>query len=164
MASPRSTRVLLLGALLFSPMAWAAGSGDVIVSPGVLFSVSRRPSRTSTGLGAEVSVWTYPDSEGRSGGGFIQWQSMEFDHHRFCAGIQGSYQIVGVEFGATYETPDVDHASTISFHAAPYLSIAFASVALRVGLPLKRGNDALPSHGYDVGLVFGLKYPIGLLR
>ena len=65
------------------------------------------------GLRAEVSAYSYPDSEGRSGGGFIQWQSMEFDHHRFCAGIQGSWQVIGVEFGATYETPNLEHASTI---------------------------------------------------
>ncbi|KFE64318.1 hypothetical protein [Hyalangium minutum] len=162
MNSPLAIRVSLLGALLLSPVALA--KEKVIVSPGVLFSVSKRPERTALGLGAEVSAWTYPDSEGRSGGGFVQWQSMEFDHQRFCAGIQGSWEVVGMEFGATYETANADRASTLSFHAAPYLSIAVFSVALRVGIPLKRGDDSLPSHGYDVGLAFGLKYPIGLLR
>lgn len=154
--------VLAVAALLLSPLAQA--SEKVILSPGVLFSVSKRPARTALGLGAEVSAWTYPDSEGRSGGGFVQWQSMEFDHQRFCAGIQGSWEVLGMEFGATYETANANHASTVSFHAAPYLSIAVFSVALRVEIPLKRGDQALPSHGYDVGLAFGLKYPIGLLR
>jgi hypothetical protein len=137
MRAPVCSRVLLVAALLLSPLAQA--SEKVILSPGVLFSVSKRPARTALGPGAEVSAWTYPDSEGRSAGGFVQWQSMEFDHQRFCAGLQG-------------------------FHAAPYLSIAVFSVALRVEVPFKRGDEALPSHGYDVGLAFGLKYPIGLLR
>jgi hypothetical protein len=135
--------------------------GDTFLSPGVLTSISRRPGRFSAGAGVDVSFYRF-GYNGSVGGAFAQWEAMELDHHRFAAGVQGGIFIFGVEFGAVYETADAEHTRTISLHAAPYLSAGVVVAGLRLDIPVLKGGDGRPSHGFDLGFTLALKIPIEL--
>ncbi|WP_224362361.1 hypothetical protein [Hyalangium versicolor] len=152
------SQVLGLAVLLFAPTV-AVANNSTVAAPGVLLSGSIRPEGFVPALGVEVSVYQIMP-EFRTVGGFAQWQTVKFDHHRFCAGGQASYQLVGMEFGATYETEGKRGAPTTSLHFAPYVTLLVASASLRVDIPVHGGREDKPSHGYDVGLVLTFKYPV----
>jgi hypothetical protein len=153
-----NARTLWLAVLLLLPSV-ASARESAILAPGLLFSASKRPDGFAPALGVEVSLYKFT-GELRTVGGFAQWQTVEFDHHRFCAGAQGSYKFFGMELGATHETEGEHGAPTTSLHFAPYFTVLYATASLRVGIPLLGGREDKPGHGYDVGLVLTIKMPI----
>jgi hypothetical protein len=158
--------LLLVGSLLFAPLALAHGGperGMLFLSAGGLFSATGRPEGFTPALGAELSVHGFL-SKKTGIGLFGQWQRVkgEEPHHRFCAGLQGTYEFVGLELGATYENSDALRAKTASLHLAPFVSNGVLTASLRIGVPLWHEASALPSHGYDVGGVLAVKIPLPL--
>jgi hypothetical protein len=134
------------------------------LNAGLLLSQSVRPSGGMFAYGVEVSVHHFLDEDYNAGVGlFGQWQGTNADHSRYCGGVQGTYKFLGLELGAAYENPSQDFAGTTSLHVAPFISAAgFATLAVRVGIPLSRPSGPMPGHGMDLGLVVSLKYPLPL--
>jgi len=180
MGSTRGAETVLLGVLLFTPVALAGGPapdikdpspGDAYVNPGVLLSLSPRFSGSVLGLGAELSYHRFIGPQRMSIGtwglgGFAQWQVMNFQYHRLCAGIQGTggedLDLLGVELGLAHTTAGDGKAATTSVHIAPFLSLGFATASLRFGLPLPGGSRDQPSHGIEAGFTLALKVPVKL--
>ena len=167
---PRSSRAplaALLLALLSAPSAMADSfgpkAGDDYINPGLLLGGSYRPSGPVFGLGAELSYHHFTDNNSHGVGGFIQWQAMNFQYHRFCGGMQATGDIdtlpVGAELGLTYETAGGDEAATTSLLFAPFVSLGAATASLRFSIPIAGGSDEVPHHGFDVGLSLALKIP-----
>lgn len=134
------------------------------LNAGLLLSQSVRPSGGMFAYGVEASVHHFLDEDYDSGIGlFAQWQGTNADHSRSCGGVQGTHKFLGLELGVAYENANQDFASTTSLHVAPFISAAgFATLAVRVGIPLSRPSGSLPGHGMDLGLVVALKYPLPL--
>ncbi|MDY7227103.1 hypothetical protein [Hyalangium rubrum] len=163
---------LAVAVLLFAPTALAAkvsllnlgtGPDDVVISPGVLGTLSTRPGGSVTSLGAELSIYkSIPESRipASTVGAFMQWQRVGSDHHRFSGGIQAGALIFGMELGGTYETAGEERAATASLHLAPYVSIGYVALSVRFGIPVWTRGDDRPGHGHDIGLSLALKLPI----
>lgn len=129
---------------------------------GALLGLMRRDGHTAGAAGAELSVHHFTDAVWGAGG-FAQWQWMgDGGSSRFCLGVQGTaptYQTLGVELGAAYETPSPTHASTVSVHAAPFASIGALTLSLRLGLPVYTFPSALPGRRFEGGLNLAIKIP-----
>jgi hypothetical protein len=141
-----------------------SSSGSTFVTPGLLTGLTPRDSHVVGSLGAEVGFHHF-DPSGLGAGGFVQWQWMALESHRFCAGLQATsatVRFVGVEGGLEYETADARRAGTFSLHVAPFLSVGVATLGLRLGIPLYSVGSALPGRGFEGGLTLALKAPIDL--
>jgi hypothetical protein len=168
MKHPASPRAVALLALLLASTA-TADIGDLprystFINVGPLLSMSTRPAGGTFAYGVEASLHHFLDKDFHTGIGlFAQFQGTNADHSRYCAGIQGTYEFGGLELGLTYENPSDDFAGTTSLHLAPFISAAgFATLAVRVGIPLSAASGPRPGHGMDLGLVLSLKFPLPL--
>jgi hypothetical protein len=113
-------------------------------------------------LGLELSYVHYPTEAFRFGlGGFMQAQTVGFSHGRWAFGPQLNFMMFGVELGGFVEEGSYGKATTIGFHAAPFVSAGFFSAALRLGVPVGALSDGDP-YGLDIGLVCTIKWPLPL--
>jgi hypothetical protein len=113
-------------------------------------------------LGLELSYVRYPyASYGFGIGGFVQAQTVGFDHGRFAFGPQFNFMMFGAEVGAYVEEASGNRAMTVGLHASPFVSIGFFSAALRIAVPIGTLNAGDP-YGIDLGLVCAAKLPIPL--
>lgn len=167
MTPPALPRAVALLALLLASTALAdpgLPKSTTWLGAGILLSASQRPSGGMTGFGVEASLHLFRDSEFTSGFGvFGQWQATSEENNRICGGFQGTYQFFGVELGVAHETGNRDFAGTTSLHVAPFVSAAgVAALGLRLGIPIAHSDGPKPGYGVDVGVVFSLKFPLGL--
>jgi hypothetical protein len=158
--------------LLVAPAARAYSGGFLSIpekptylSLGVLFSATGRPSGSTLAAGGEASFHHFfTHTSALLGlGAFTQLQVTDQSHLRFCAGGQLTVLIFGLEAGVAHEGSNARYAATTSLHLAPFISVGYANIGLRVGLPLNSGGPK-PTYGSDVGLTVALKYPFGLGR
>lgn len=157
-------RLLALPAFLSASTALADPGlprSTTLLNAGLLLSQSARPDGAMTAYGLEVSLHDFHDKDYTTGLGlFAQFQGTSWEHLRFAGGVQGTYQFVGVELGAAYETGNRDFAGTASLHVAPFVSaLGFVTLALRIGIPLSGPDGHRPGYGTDIGGVLSLKFP-----
>ncbi len=128
----------------------------------ILGFTSHVESPTTTMLGLELSYVRYPYAAfGFGMGGFVQGQTVGFDHARFALGPQFNFMMFGAEVGAFLEEGSGTRAMTVGVHASPFVSIGFCSIALRIAVPLGTLTPGDP-YGIDLGLVAAIKLPIPL--
>jgi hypothetical protein len=133
------------------------------VGIGPIFGFTTHVDSQVTGmLGLELSYVRYPYAAfGFGMGGFVQGQTVGFDHARFAFGPQFNFTMFGVEVGAYLEEGSGKRATTVGVHASPFVSLGFLSAALRIAVPLGTLTEGDP-YGIDVGLVCAVKIPIPL--
>ncbi|WNG21685.1 hypothetical protein [Cystobacter fuscus] len=155
-------------ALAFSPWLIPASfpqPGDIYLSGGFLFSGTGRPGGAAIGLGAELSLHAFFKAEPIAGVGiFGQWQSINGEHHRLCAGVQATTLFLGAELGVAHDRAGAEGAATTSLHLQPFLSLGLLSVGLRIGIPVATAPGDKPGYGSDIGLVLSLKLPVPLRK
>ncbi|RKH55877.1 hypothetical protein D7V93_21655 [Corallococcus llansteffanensis] len=127
---------------------------------GPLFSGSTREAESGVGLEASLNL-----ADGfQALGVFGQAQLMKDSHTRLCAGVQGSFMLLGLELGVMHETGTREHVATTGLHVAPYFSFIFGSVGVRLGIPLSAAEAPRPRYGVEGALVLTLKLPVQLGR
>jgi len=116
----------------------------------------------ATGIGLEASWIRYPSGELPSFGygAFLQAQLYDEKYVRAAAGAQATAGPGGAELGLGVRQTDGTYASTVSLHAAGFVSIGYLFVAVRGSVAL----FALPSNegsfGFETAFTFGLKVPL----
>jgi hypothetical protein len=145
------------------------GQAHNFISAGALAGFSGHIESPIVGaLGGEVTYTYYPSSAFLFGvGAFVQGQSVGFTHFRAAVGPQFNLWIFGAELGAFIEEGAkadptmILRSMTFGLHLAPFVSIGFASVALRIGIPLA-GLTTGQVYATDIGLIGTIKIPIPL--
>ncbi len=133
------------------------------VGIGPIFGFTTHVESPVTGmLGLELSYVRYPYAAfGFGMGGFVQGQTVGFNHARFAFGPQFNFTMFGAEVGAYLEEGSGKRATTVGVHASPFVSLGFFSAALRIAVPLGTLTEGNP-YGIDIGLVCAIKLPIPL--
>jgi hypothetical protein len=138
--------------------------GSVFFLPGVLGSGSVRGSGPQAAAGLELSLHVRLEDEWGVGS-FFQLQRVLGAEPRFrgSLGAQFAQGSLGFEVGVMREEGTSRYARTLGLHIAPFFSIGFAAVSLRLGIPLDTARaygpeGRLRGHGFDVGLVLALKW------
>ncbi|WP_143177842.1 hypothetical protein [Cystobacter ferrugineus] len=139
--------------------------GDIYLNGGFLFSATGRPGGGATGLGAELSLHAFFEAVPIAGVGvFGQWQSINGEHHRVCAGVQATTLILGAELGVAHDFAGAQGVATTSVHLQPFLSLGLLTAGLRIGIPVVTAPGDKPGYGSDIGLVLSLKLPVPLRK
>ncbi len=113
-----------------------------------------------TSHGIEVTYMHYPlASELLAYSGLVQFETYG-GAYRIAGGGQLSFGVVGLEAALAHRGADATHAATLGIHLAPYLSVGFLHLALRVVAPIS-GDPGYPT---EVGLTLGLKVPVPIDR
>jgi hypothetical protein len=130
-----------------------------VASVGVLYSHGfEKGGRDAWGL---EGSWTYfPERKGPGYGALVQaqWTSGRF---RGALAGQIASPMFGLEGGLSYRQGDDTHQGGPGLHLAPFVSLGFFHVALRVSVPFQAGDGVYPT---EVALVIGLKGPIAAPR
>jgi hypothetical protein len=118
----------------------------------------------ATGIGLEGSWIAYP--EGRipsfGFGAFLQAQLYDEKYVRTSAGAQIAAGPAGAELGLGVRQSEGGYASTISAHAAIFLSIGYFYIAVRASPALVAFPQDEPSFGFETAFTFALKLPIAI--
>lgn len=128
---------LLLGAPLKQANPWSiGGEASYVLYPSL--------SLTPVGLGAFAQA---------------QWQQGNGDTVRIDVGPQINWAIFGLEVGYSYRGADDLHRATHAVHLGPFFSMAIASFAPRVSLPVTTATGGAPTHPVMLDLAITLKWP-----
>ena len=77
---------------------------------------------------------------------------------RVTAGVQATWTAFGLELGLLGESGRTEHAGMFALHAAPFVSLGYVTLALRIAVPLVAIGPGLHD-GVAVGLSVALKFP-----
>jgi hypothetical protein len=155
--------VMALPLLTFTRPA-AANQAQDFINVGALFGfTSDLDGAFYSALGAEGTFTHYTDRSLTWGlGAFTQVQAVDLDHVRVALGPQVNFMVFGLELGPYVEQGAGSFATTVGLQASPFVSFAYASAAMRIGVPLGAvsSGDRYP---LDLGLMVTLKwvFPIG---
>ena len=159
--------VVLAASLCGASEAWAKRvitpvPGQIYLGAGLLLNASARSEGFSGGVGGELSLHGWLDHNPLLGlGVFGQWQSINSEHYRVCAGAQATLLWMGVELGVAREYGGTSLATT-SVHVSPFISVGLVGVGLRIGVPLVPPPFTQNAHGFEMGLTLTVKLPIPL--
>ena len=116
----------------------------------------------ATGIGLEASWIRYPSGKIPSYGygAFVQGQLYDEKYVRTAGGVQVTAGPAGVELGLAYRQTDGTYASTVSVHAAGFLSIGYFFMAFRLSEPFLTFPTNQASFGLETAFTVGLKLPL----
>lgn len=154
---------MALPLLAFTRPAAASQAQDFINVGALIGFTSDLHGEYYSALGAEGTYTHYTDRDITWGfGAFAQVQAVGLDHVRVALGPQANFMVFGLELGPYIEQGVGDFATTVGLQASPFVSLAYASAAMRIGIPLGAvsSGDRYP---LDLGLMVTLKwvFPIG---
>jgi hypothetical protein len=118
----------------------------------------------ATGLGLEGSWMAYPTGRlpALGYGAFLQAQLYDEKYVRTAAGAQFAAGPAGAELGLAFRQTDGTYASTVSFHGAVFLSLAYIYIAIRLSPQLFALPSDQGSFGFETALTIGFKVPIAI--
>jgi hypothetical protein len=118
----------------------------------------------ATGIGLEGSWIVYP--EGRlpsiGYGAFLQVQLYDEKYLRTSAGAELAAGPAGLELGLGFRQTDGTYASTISPHAAVFLSLGYFYISVRLSPALVAFPSDEPGFGFETAFTFALKLPMAI--
>jgi hypothetical protein len=140
------------------------------LSVGPLFSYTAHAREGARfGAGGEVSLVHYlhrPVGHGPAGwwvGAFGQAQAVAAERGRFAGGAQVGTSLFGVEMGGYFDGAGDGRRATAGVHLAPFVSLVYAYLAFRAGIPLTpEGARGDAPHGFEYGVAAAIKWPFGL--
>jgi hypothetical protein len=130
---------------------------DLVVSPGITFSISLGAPRFVWAFGLECSVLTSAAHNLRVGG-VAQAQVLSDGTFRFALATQGNVLFGGLELGIALRTGNDARSFAVAAHAAPFLSAGYAYVSYDFNLTLNRPAGV---RRFEHFMHFGLKFPLG---